>query len=76
MLNTVEGMEEVTTNMLRREVRNLTRTSKWCTRCSRIHNGRCNLVEVERTSKVRLKRDGSYRRGGNKVTRLVHPEEE
>lgn len=71
MLNT---MDEVMSEMIHKEVRNLKREPKWCTRCSRTHNGRCNLVEVERTPKVRLDRHGDYRRGGNQVTRLVHPE--
>lgn len=47
---------------------------KWCKRCSRIHRARaCELVEVTRISRKRLNEDGTVRRGGHKVTRLVHP---
>lgn len=47
---------------------------KWCKRCSRVHRARaCELVEVKRTSKKRLNKDGTLRRGGHKVVRLAHP---
>lgn len=45
-----------------REMKFSERKPRWCKRCGRKHNSKCDLVEVERVAK----------KSGKMVTRLIH----
>lgn len=44
------------------EMKQKARKPRWCTRCGRKHNSKCDLVEVERVAK----------KSGKMVTRYMH----